>query len=794
MFLLVSCLLVCGLATDEFEYIYNTKATDYPLWHHKDFVEALKHEDKRRALLSESDFFHLSGIKAENGEEHTFLVKRAMSTPLEVFYTMLTLTTKVVENGRKADVVMTPVFNGYLAGEPSSIFAASFSTNDELSVLGMIHFASGEHHTLQYSSDHGLFLQKVDNETASPQEHIHKCEVKDHTHLVDDVRVKKRDTEVVEALQDNGAQASGHGSQFSGIGTPALLQIELVLQSDVEFAAKFPRGVQQATDYVRTVVSGNFVNQTHLLSAINVIYERDLRATLVLQYFAFHTSNAPTSNLNDLDTWLKATPQVAKWADVAVVLQGKIAGGLGFMGTGIAPNPSISDSIVCGGQQTAHLGITGTWGTSAYDSPNDVVITAHEIGHILGSHHTHDINGYDPLIDSCGISTSNPSVVPSDGGSIMSYCHVVTGGKGWGAMALYMGAVGKFGNRSERVNARIRSKLESSQCLTSSDPSWAPSCPDTTTYTWNDGRAISCSLEAAKGNCDKMNYMAAPNCMKSCNRCKTTTTPVIPNIPLSPSPPPSTPPTYTPPTYTPPVTPPPTSNPPTYTPPSDCIWSNWSQWSGCSVACGGGTRSSTRTVQVPASNGGAPCTGSTVQTQTCNQVSCTTPTTSDCTDTPHPQMKRDGLPVTCQNEALLGKCNEWYNKAPYCKASCGWNGCPIPCDDLPSPYAKVTSGSTLLVTCAQQARAGFCTYGWMNARTCRISCRRCSGAALPGNDTFDGNNGEDVQVTLTPPGEAVDNVKVLHDQGSHCIANKGTLTFINDLPIRNAFYSLCGHF
>lgn len=448
-----------------------------------------------------------------------------------------------------------------------------------------------------------------------------------------------------------------------------------------------------------------------------------------------------------------------------------------------------SRTLVCGEQQTAHLGITATWGTNKYDALNDVVVTAHEIGHVLGSPHTHDSSGYDPVIDSCGTSTSDASKIPADGGSIMSYCHIVSGGKGWGSMSLWMGLVGGHGYQSERVNKKIRSRLEIAQCLTSPDPSWAPACPDTTTYTWNNGNPIICADEAAKGLCDKGGYMAPPNCMKSCNRCLKTTTPVIPNIPLTPSSPPSTPPS------TPPSLPP--SNPPTAPPtappatPVNCIWSSWSSWSACSVSCGGGTQTSTRKVQIPASGGGTDCSGSGYKTQPCNTDACTytppppttPPSTTTCDDVANPSVRRNGAPITCQTESLLGKCSEWYNQAPYCKSSCGWGNCPIPCDDLPNPYARVVSSSgTVLSTCAQQAKAGYCSYGWMNKRTCRFSCSRCSGNIVqPDNNNLMAGNittHDGGVVTIEPTGDVVDTLLVLYDQGSQCLANKGDFFFI----------------
>ena len=55
----------------------------------------------------------------------------------------------------------------------------------------------------------------------------------------------------------------------------------------------------------------------------------------------------------------------------------------------------------------------------------------------------------------------------------------------------------------------------------------------------------------------------------------------------------------------------------------DGNWGNWLSWSTCSAACGGGTRSRSRLCNNPMpSNGGEPCTGSSVQSQSCNTGAC----------------------------------------------------------------------------------------------------------------------------------------------------------------------------
>jgi hypothetical protein len=62
----------------------------------------------------------------------------------------------------------------------------------------------------------------------------------------------------------------------------------------------------------------------------------------------------------------------------------------------------------------------------------DIVVLAHELGHNFGSRHTHDANGYSPLVDDCGNGGCNSLVtgeaVSAGEASLMSYCNKCTGG------------------------------------------------------------------------------------------------------------------------------------------------------------------------------------------------------------------------------------------------------------------------------------------------------------------------------------------------------------------------------
>ena len=58
-------------------------------------------------------------------------------------------------------------------------------------------------------------------------------------------------------------------------------------------------------------------------------------------------------------------------------------------------------------------------------------------------------------------------------------------------------------------------------------------------------------------------------------------------------------------------------------PPVDCAWGDWSEYSACSVTCGGaGTQTRTRSKAVEASGGGFDCVGPTEETTSCNNGEC----------------------------------------------------------------------------------------------------------------------------------------------------------------------------
>lgn len=107
-----------------------------------------------------------------------------------------------------------------------------------------------------------------------------------------------------------------------------------------------------------------------------------------------------------------------KGGDVFQLLSYKSSGGIAYLNT------------LC---SSRGLNISFASIRSTYkEFPNyswSVMVIAHEIGHTLGSRHTHDCvwNGDKTAIDSCPGYTSGDCDeigVPSDGGTVMSYCHL----------------------------------------------------------------------------------------------------------------------------------------------------------------------------------------------------------------------------------------------------------------------------------------------------------------------------------------------------------------------------------
>ncbi|KAF4095523.1 hypothetical protein G5714_023126 [Onychostoma macrolepis] len=183
--------------------------------------------------------------------------------------------------------------------------------------------------------------------------------------------------------------------------------------------------------------------------------------------------------------------------------------------------------------------------------------------------------------------------------------------------------------------------------------------------------------------------------------------------------------------------------------PVDGQWSEWTQWSGCDVPCGGGLMVRNRTCSnPPPKNGGRDCEGMSRQTHTCNTQTCDpdTDTQRGCTggmilvdESDCLAGKIDPCPVTCSDLHSERNCTINCTTGCRCphglflqdgrcvnasKCECLWEGSVI------QPGQEVSNGSCSTcvckegrVTCDESSCVARCDWSaWSSWTSCDSSC------------------------------------------------------------------------
>ena len=196
-------------------------------------------------------------------------------------------------------------------------------------------------------------------------------------------------------------------------GTPPCRQIRIAWETDQEFLALFGGDTTAATGYVGT-----------LAAALTSIYTRDVNARLSVRYLRLWSSTDPwtaTSTSTQLEEfsgyWQLQMGSITR--DLAHFLSGRNLGG------GVAYLPGICNG---GYNYGVSANLDGFFPTPLVDNNGqnwDIIVVAHELGHNFGAPHTHS---YVPPLDGCGLSPQDCAVATADEGTIMSYCHLCSGG------------------------------------------------------------------------------------------------------------------------------------------------------------------------------------------------------------------------------------------------------------------------------------------------------------------------------------------------------------------------------
>lgn len=182
------------------------------------------------------------------------------------------------------------------------------------------------------------------------------------------------------------------------------LLFNVALEMDQAMVNIFP-SVNDCRDYV-----------VQLLGAVSSIYIDQLQIRLALRYARFWTTPAPFNayDLGGFRDWWKLNQDDSHF-DLVHMFSGERTtsyAGVAFI-TNTCTNDAYGIDAFLNGSFAHPLRYpdNGNW---------DINVVAHEMGHNLGTYHTHDGGQYSPVIDNCGNGT--PSI-----GTIMSYCHTHPG-------------------------------------------------------------------------------------------------------------------------------------------------------------------------------------------------------------------------------------------------------------------------------------------------------------------------------------------------------------------------------
>lgn len=239
-------------------------------------------------------------------------------------------------------------------------------------------------------------------------------------------------------------------------GSGVLYEAAIAFESDYEFFSVFGNETAAVA----------FIGA--LLSMTSTVYERQVDVILRVASISLYTTPADPWEAADplcefANWWQRERPVASYPRAAALFLSGRTDDRLSSKAMLATLCSSGDIDPTCSG---------GSYGQvlarSLSYQPTRAIITAHELGHIFGSEHTHC---YDPPIDMCASvgrgCYSGPESEPPDGGSIMSYCPFPID-KPWTSL----GEPGRYGFQSERVPQLIRAFAEqvAPGCLSIAEP------------------------------------------------------------------------------------------------------------------------------------------------------------------------------------------------------------------------------------------------------------------------------------------------------------------------------------
>lgn len=312
-------------------------------------------------------------------------------------------------------------YNGHIEGQPGSMVAISFFEDE---VVAVVNSNNGNQYTVGKSNAfrRGSFVIYDANKITAPSMTCHS-----------------------EALPNYQAKLSElHRPGLEQRSAAGCVNIYLEAGKSV-FDSN--GGIQGATNFL-----------TGLFNVVSTLYTRE-NLSVVLSQILIWTTNEPfstTSSLSALNSFGSYRRDNFN-GDVAQFVRIKPSGGL----AGIAWLDVLCDSYSPIGQsgRFSYAELESTYNNFPTYSWTSLVVT-HEIGHNLGSPHTHSCSWPGGALDNCNTpeGTCAPGPAPVNGGTIMSYCHLTNNGTN-----LNNG----FGTQPGNL---IRTRVNAATCLSQCNP------------------------------------------------------------------------------------------------------------------------------------------------------------------------------------------------------------------------------------------------------------------------------------------------------------------------------------
>ena len=337
-------------------------------------------------------------------------------------------------------------YKGIIKGDKNSLVAISIYNNE---MMGLI------------SSDAG-------NQVLG---RLQKSRENEHVLYFDNDLPTKNDFEC--GVIDDGVSYSKEDLAPSTQGRDVGDCVKLYIEIDNDIVNQ-KGGATNATNYI-----------TGLFGQLIILYDNENIDVAINEILAWTTTSPYSSNSSSgmLDDFLANTGDFN--GDLAHLVSYQASGGIAYVNTLCSGNPDY---------KKAFSSIDASYNNVPTFSWSVMVIT-HEMGHNMGSQHTHACvwNGNSTAIDGCAGSTegncANPGN-PAGGGTIMSYCHLTNVG-----IDLNQG----FGPQPGNL---IRNNVnQSGNCLTSCDgPPPDPTYCFSSSNTTQDEFIQSVSLENINNN------------------------------------------------------------------------------------------------------------------------------------------------------------------------------------------------------------------------------------------------------------------------------------------------------